>query len=46
MFVITVILYLMAYDAFDVTDDDHLATALSAQIQVSVGLIGMIKNHQ
>ena len=34
----------MAYDAADITDNDNLATALSAQIQISTGLIGTVRN--
>ena len=41
-----VVLSSMAYDATDVMDTDNLATALSAQIQISIALIGMVKNHQ
>ena len=36
----------MAYDAADVMGNDNLATSLSAQIQVIIVLIGMVKNHQ
>ena len=43
VFVNVVILYSLAYDAADVMDDDNLATTLSAQIQVSIVLIGMVK---
>ena len=42
-FVTTVISYSLAYDAADVMDIDNVATALSAQIQVSVVLIGMVQ---
>ena len=35
----TVILYSLAYDAIDVLEDDNLAPALSAQIQVNIALI-------
>ena len=35
VFVNAVILYSLAYDIVDVMDDDNLATAFSAQIQVS-----------
>ena len=35
--------YSLAYDAADVMDNDNLATALSAQIQISITLIGMVR---
>ena len=38
-----VVLYSLAYDATDVMDNDNLATVLSAQIQVSIVLIGMVR---
>ena len=43
VFISTVILYSLAYDATDVMDDNDLATALSAQIQDSAALIGMVR---
>ena len=43
VFVITVVSFSLAYDATDVMDDDNLATALSAQMQVTIVLIGMVK---
>ena len=42
VYVSTVSLYSLAHDAIDVMDNDNLATALSAQIQISVALIGTI----
>ena len=33
----------MAYDATDVIDNENLLTALSAQIQISIALIGMVR---
>ena len=42
VYVRTVILYSLTYDATDVTDNDNLVTALSAQIQISIVLIGMV----
>ena len=38
-----VISYSLAYDATDVMDDDYHATALSAQIQISITLIGAVR---
>ena len=43
IFINAIILHLLAYDAADVRDDDNLAIALSAQIQVSIGLIGIVR---
>ena len=42
VFVSAVILYSLAYDVTDVMDDDNLATALLAHIQISIALIGMV----
>ena len=42
VYVITVVLYSLAYDAADVMDNNNFVTAMSAQIQISIGLIGMI----
>ena len=39
----TVILYSLAYDSVDVMDDNNLATVLSAQVQVIMALIGMVR---
>ena len=39
VFVNTVVSYSLAYDAPDARDNDNLATALSAQIQISIVLI-------
>ena len=36
VFVSAVVLYSLAYDAADVMDNDNLATALEAQIQISI----------
>ena len=41
----TIISYSLAYDATDVMDNDDLAAALSAQIQISIVLIGMVRKH-
>ena len=38
VYVNTVVSYSLAYDAADVMDNDNLATALSAQIQMSIVL--------
>ena len=43
MFVSADISYSLAYEAIDATDDDNLMTALSAQIQISIVLIGMVR---
>ena len=43
VFVNSLILYSLAYHAADVIDNDNLTTALSAQIQVSTALIGMVR---
>ena len=43
VYVSTIILYSLAYDAADVTDNDNLATALSFQIQISIALIDMVR---
>ena len=40
VFVSTVVSYLLAYNVDDAMDNDNVATALSAQIQISIGLIG------
>ena len=42
VYVSTVVLCSLAYNAADVIDNDNLVTALSAQIQISIVLIGMI----
>ena len=39
----TVVSYSLAYDAADVMDNDNLATALLAQIQISIVLIGTVR---
>ena len=41
VYVITVVSYSLAYNAAYIMDNDNLATALSAQIQISIVLIGM-----
>ena len=43
MYVSTVILYSLAYDDADVMDNIDLTTTLSAQIQISIALIGMVR---
>ena len=43
VYVSAVIMCSLAYDAADVVDNDNLATALSAQIQISIALIGTVK---
>ena len=43
MFVSTVVLYSLAYDATDVMDNDYLATGLSAQIQINIALMGIVR---
>ena len=35
--------YSLAYNTADVMDNDNLATTLSAQIQISIALIGMVR---
>ena len=42
-FISTAILYSLAYDATDVMDDDNLATAFLAQIQINIVMIGTIR---
>ena len=43
VYVNAVVSYSLAYNATDLMDNDDLATALSAQIQISITLIGMVK---
>ena len=43
LFVTAVVSYSLAYDATDVIDNDNVATALEAQIQISIALIGTVK---
>ena len=43
VFVSAVVSYSLAYDAADVMDNDNLATALEAQIQISIVLIGAVR---
>ena len=43
VYVSTVVLYSLAYDAADVMDNNNVVTAMSAQIQISIGLIGMVR---
>ena len=43
VFVSAVVLYSLAYNAADVMDNDNLATALEAQIQISIVLIGTVR---
>ena len=43
VYVTTVNLYSLAYDAADVMDNDNLANKLSTQIQISVGLIDTVR---
>ena len=42
-FVSAVVSYSLGYDATDVMDNDNLATALPAQIQISIALIGTVR---
>ena len=42
VFISTVVSYSLAYDAVDVMDNENLAIALEAQIQISIALIGMV----
>ena len=44
VYISTVISYSLAYDVADVMDHDNLATAWPAQIQISMVLIGTVKN--
>ena len=43
MFINAAILYSLVYDA-DVLDDDNFVTALENQIQISIELIGTVRN--
>ena len=43
VFISTVILYSLAYNAAGVMDNDNLANVLSALIHISIALISMIK---
>ena len=43
VYVSAVVSYSMAYDFPVVTDTDNLATELSAQIQISIALIGIVR---
>ena len=43
VYVSIVISYSLAYDADYILDNDNLATALSAQIQISIVLISMVR---
>ena len=43
MYVSAVISYSLAYDAAEVTNHDNLVTGLSAQIQIRIMLIGMVR---
>ena len=43
VFVSTVVSYSLAYNATDVVDNQNLTTALEAQIQVSIALIGTVR---
>ena len=43
VFVSTVVSYSLANDATDVMDNNNLATALKAQIQISIVLIGTVR---
>ena len=43
VYVNTVISYLLSYDAAYVMDNDNLATALSAQVQISIALIDTVR---
>ena len=43
VFVSAVVSYSLTYNAADVMDNDNLVSALEAQIQLSIALIGMIR---
>ena len=43
VYVSSVILYPLAYDATDVLDNHNLEIALSAQIQITIAMIGMVR---
>ena len=43
VYVSTVVSYSLAYNAADIMDNYILVTALSAQIQMSIVLIGMVR---
>ena len=43
VYISTVVSYSLASDAADVMDNDNLATALLAQIQISIVLIGTVR---
>ena len=42
-FISAIISYSLMYNAVDVMGDDNVATALSAQIQISIALIGSVE---
>ena len=41
----TVVSYLLAYDATNIIDNDNLVSALEAQIQISIELIGTVRKR-
>ena len=41
VFISAIISYSLAYNAADVIDNDNLAAALSAQIQINIALVGI-----
>ena len=43
VYVSTIIMYSLAHDATDVMDNNNLATALIAQIQISITQVGRIR---
>ena len=43
VYVSAVILYSLAYNATDVIDNNYLATTFSAQVQISIVLIGTVR---
>ena len=45
VFLSTVISYSLAYDTADVMDSNNLATALESLIQISIALIGTVKEQ-
>ena len=46
VYISSVVSHLLDYDDVDVMDNDIVATAMSAQIKISVALIGTVRKHQ
>ena len=43
VFISTVILYSLSHDAIGVMDDENFATGLTAQVQISIALMGTVR---